>query len=107
MSLKTVTIAVVAASLALGTAAPAFAGWNGPNEFQNKPNPKFPGPGPKDFKAPPKKAGPKPHHHGPAFGALMGVGVLTAAAIAASQDDEECWQERRKGGRIVTVCVED
>jgi hypothetical protein len=106
MSLKKITIALVAASVAFAAAGPAFAGPNGPKDFQNKPNPKFPGPGPKDFKAPPKKAGPNPHNHDAAFGAMMGIGILTAAAIAASAADDECWKEERHG-EIVTVCIDE
>lgn len=109
MSLKKIAIALVAASVAFTTAAPAFAG-PGPKDFQNKPDPKFPGPGPKDFKLPPKKVGPKkPHHnHDAAFGAMMGLGVLTAVAIAAAaaDDEPECWHEKRKG-HLVQVCAVD
>ncbi len=105
--LKMLTLTAVAASLALS--APAMAFPNGPKNVQNVPQPKLPGPmKPGVFKLPPKP-GPKApkggFNNGAAFGALLGVGILTAAAIAASADDEECWQEERDGD-LVTVCVD-
>ena len=112
MSLKKITLALVAASVVMSATAPAMAFPNGPKDFQNKPTPKFPGPkGPGGFKTPPKGQGPKGghnHNHDAAFGAMMGIGLLTAAAIAASaQDDgQECWKEKHQG-EIVTVCVAD
>ena len=73
----------------------------GPQDFQNKPNPKFPGPGPKDFKAPPKKNNNGNGNFNPAFGIILGVSAIAAAAAAA--DDDECWKEKHKG-KTVIVC---
>ena len=109
MSLKKIILAVAAASVVMSAAAPAMAFPNGPKDFQNKPTPKFPGPkGPDGFKNPGPKDGGHNHNHDAAFGAMMGIGLLTAAAIAASAQDggEECWKEKHQG-EIVTVCVAD
>jgi hypothetical protein len=104
MKLTNIAIALIAASSVFAANTSAMAFPKGPQEFQDKPNPKFPGPkGPKDFKAPPKKKG---HNHdfNPAFGIIMGVGALAAAA--ADDDDTVCWKEKHKG-QIVLVCTED
>jgi hypothetical protein len=107
MKLASIAIALIAASslLAANTSAMAFP--NGPKDFQNKPQPKFPGPGPKDFKAPPKKQGPNNGNNGnanAAFGIMFGIGAIAAAAAIAA-DDEVCWKEKHQG-QIVLVCEE-
>jgi hypothetical protein len=108
MKLTSIAIALIAASSVFAANTSAMAFPKGPQDFQNKPQPKFPGPkGPGDFKAPPK-GGNNPHNHdfNPAFGIIMGVGALAAAAAAADDDDTVCWKEKHKG-QIVLVCAED
>jgi len=100
MSFTKITLAAfISASMILsGTAA--MAGPKGPQDFQNNPQPKFPGPGPKDFKAPPQKQGPN-NSFNPAFGIILGVGAIAAAAAAAQ--DDECWKEKHNG-KVFIVC---
>ena len=102
MTFTKVSIALFAASAMVLSGTAAMAGPQlGPQDFQNKPNPKFPGPGPKDFKAPPKKNNNGNGNFNPAFGIILGVSAIAAAAAAA--DDDECWKEKHNG-KTVIVC---
>jgi hypothetical protein len=107
MKLTNIAIALIAASslFAVNTSAMAFP--NGPQDFQNKPQPKFPGPkNPQDFKLPPKKQGPNNgNNFNQAFGIMMGISAIAAAAAHAADDDTVCWKEKHKG-KIVLICTE-